>query len=170
MPDDVPTHLRRLLEGEKLLAARPTWQRVDRKLSLVVALEEDGVAVERLLLRGRALPDWSDADVSFQLDYRDERGVGGPFERIDWRPKKEHNNRGLGPDQYRHRPISGSQLHPLDLNAAAFVFPEFAQRDLPIAVPLGIEPDSFAGLLRLVAERFRIVDTTSIPLPPWPLI
>lgn len=156
-----------LVGTEKELAINPAWfERGPDSLELTAPLEVSGIAVEGLSLRGRARKSLADREVIFQLEYHTADVVGGPICRIEWRPLNMHNNKNIGPKEFRNIILDGSHHHRFDLNwqrSEAAVL----RGELPIAVPLNNEPANFRALLAIVGEEFRIRRIQSIPVPPW---
>jgi hypothetical protein len=163
----MPTKLESLVYAEKTISAVPAWvERGPDSLEFTTPLEIDGVVLEALALRGRARKSLADREVIFQLEYHHGQIIGGPVCRIEWRPLSAHNNKGLGPKSLRHMIQSGSHHHRFDLNWKQS--PDSVLRgDLPIAVPLNEDPNSFRELLAVVGKEFRIRRIQSITVPPW---
>ena len=164
MEDDLP----RLVSAKKELTAIPEW--VERGgpdgLGFTVPLELDSVIVEGLTLRARACKSLEDREVIFQLEYHHSQIVGGPICRIEWRPLNGHNNRSLGPPQWRHINQIGSYHHRFDLNWARSKA-ACLKGDLSIAIPVLSDPQNYRALLGLVEKEFTIRGMQQIPIPPW---
>jgi hypothetical protein len=152
---------------EKELAVQPQWfERAPHCLDLVVPLETKGVVIEGLTFRGRTGRSLPDRDITFQLEFHHPHIVGGPICRIDWRPFGAHNNKGIGPKEFRHMLQKGSHHHRFDLNWARS--PEKVCRgEIPIAVPIIDDPENFRALLALVGKEFNIKGIQTITVPPW---
>jgi hypothetical protein len=163
----MPTELPGLISADKLLSIIPAWvERGPDGLEFTAPLEADGVVIEGLNLRGRARKSLIDREVIFQLEYHRPQIVGGPVCRIEWRPLNAHNNKGLGPKEWRHMLQTGSHHHRFDLNWARS--PEACLRgDIPVAVPINDDPKNFRALLALVGKEFRVNKIQQITVPPW---
>jgi len=104
--------------------------------------------------------------VIFQLEFHRPDVIGGPICRIEWRPLNKHNNKALGPREWRNMMQNESHHHRFDLNwdrSQAGVL----RGELPIAIPLAADPGSFRALLAVVGKEFRIKRIQSIEVPPW---
>lgn len=86
--------------------------------------------------------------------------------RIEWRPLKPHDNKGLGPEEFRMRKITESHIHPFDLNWEHSP-PQVRRGNLPIAVPICEAIDSYEEALAFVEKEFRIKGVVGLPAPPW---
>jgi hypothetical protein len=163
MGDDLPG----LVSADKELSVIPAWiERGPDALEFTVPLETSGVVIEGLSLRGRARKSLADREVIFQLEYHRPQIVGGPVGRIEWRPLNGHNNKGLGPKEWRYRLQEGSHHHRFDLNWAHSK--EGCLRgDIPIAVPLNNDPSNFRALLAVIGKEFTIGKIQQISVPPW---
>lgn len=159
--------LQGLFLAEKTIARMPDWvERNSEQLALVCPLDVAGVTIEGLQFRATAFRCLPDRALSIQLEYHAPRGTGGPICRVEWRPIKAHNNKGMGPPEYRHVLITGSHLHGFDLNWAEAA--KFVRRgNLPVAVPILPQPATFAEALAFAAKEFRIKNLEKAPLPPW---
>jgi hypothetical protein len=163
----MPTRLQSLVHAEKTMSVDPAWVgRGPDGLEFTAPLEVDGVVLEALSLRGRARRSLADREVILQLEYHHAQIIGGPVCRIEWRPLSAHSNKGLGPKNLRHMIQSGSHHHRFDLNWA-HSSESVLRGDLPIAVPLNEEPQSFRALLAVVGKEFKIRRIQSITVPPW---
>ena len=110
-----------IVAAEKTLATTGRWAVRDPRgnsnwLTFVAPLEIDGVTIAGLRLRGTAIISLPDEAVCFQLEYHRPRQHGSALARIEWRPLKGHNNKGLGPKEYRFIETKGCHYHPFDLN------------------------------------------------------
>lgn len=162
--------LKKLFDAEKSLALVPQWiERDSTWLRLTAPLEIEEVAVEGFRFTGTALRAQPDEMVTFQLEYFPpprEKVKGGPICRLEWRPFSSHGNKGRGPREFQHILISGTHIHPFDLNwtdAASAV----RRGELPIAVPITPDFQSFEAVLDFVKKEFRIKNVASVPIPPW---
>jgi hypothetical protein len=156
-----------LFQAEKVIAAAPDW--VDRgaeELSVVVPLMVRDVVVEGLLFRAIARTHMPDEMVTFQVEYHPPMKVGGPLCRIEWRPLSGHNNKGLGPKEWRHKNITGCHHHSFDLNHR-YAPNEMLKGVLPIALPLEVSPVNFSALLDFAKKELGIDNIEWLGVPPW---
>lgn len=109
-----------------------------------------------------------DRALTAQIEYHPEHGPrkGGPICRIEWRPVKTHNNKGVGPEELRFLPQIGSHHHPFELN---WTHSETRVRrgELPIAVPINDDPATYRQALAFVGNEFRIKGVENLSAPPW---
>lgn len=163
-------NLEELFNAEKTFSIRPDWKKSanDGWLRLVVPLDIDGVTVEGLRLGMYCRQSMPDQSVTLQVEYFPPKrsAKGGPLCRIEWRPMRPHNNKGMGPQEFQFLPISGCHHHSFDLNW------RHAQRQvqkggLPIAVPIGVNLTTFDEVLAFAGNEFRIKDLASVSPPPW---
>jgi hypothetical protein len=157
--------------AQKTLAATGRWavrdpHRNSQWLTFVAPLEIDGVTIAGLRLRGTAIVNLPDEAVCFQLEYHRPRQQGSALARIEWRPIKGHNNKGLGPKEHQFIEMRGCHHHPFDLNWNGAA-KQLRRGNLPIAVPIIQSPQSFIKLLELVGKEFRINGIDYVPLPEW---
>jgi hypothetical protein len=170
--DSVLQRLRHWLATDKTLARFTTWHPTKSKsgqLELVCELDIDGITQDGLRLRMQAHTRFTDERVMAQLEYHDVAGRGGAFERLEWRPKSPHTNRGHVPEHLRFKQCHRSQHHRFEDNVH-LGFPHFAHDNLPAADDLEPEPEDLAHFMRLVALHLRIRDIEAIPRPPWPML
>lgn len=165
MEIDFPT----LFVAPKTLVVPMPWvEREPDCLVLIAHLDVDGVTVQGVRLKGTARKSLPDEVVTFQLEYHAPRGRGGAICRVEWRPLKGHNNKAMGPPEWRNHLISGCHLHGFDMNwtwAAKHV----RRGNLPIAAPIVNPPTSYSDLLAFVGKEFRINGVEALDLPPWQL-
>jgi hypothetical protein len=164
MPLDIET----IFGSDKMLATAPTWQERDSEaLEILCPLEIDGTVIEGLYFRMRARKRMPDELVTVQIEYHPANEPGGPLSRIEWRPMSSHNNRGLGPKEFRNRMIEGCHYHPFQLNLKHA--PDQMRRGgrLPIAVPMVESPKNFDELLGFVKKEFRVTNIEWVEVPPW---
>jgi hypothetical protein len=163
----MPQDIEGLFRAEKMLAAQPAWvQRDSDCLEIVCSVEIDGVVKEGLFFRLTARKSMPDEMVTAQIEFHPPGEAGGPLARIEWKPLSSHNNRGLGPKEYRHRLIEGCHHHAFESNLK-FAEIEIRKGRLPVALPLRESPADFDALLDLVSKEFRITNIHWIEAPPW---
>ena len=154
------------LADKKIISPQP-WVEFNRgKLQLVHALDIEGVTIEGLLLRIIAFADFPEEAVTVQLEYSQAGRRDSAVDRINWRPLHTHENGNKGPAEYRLITIEGTHRHSFEhnwLTAEA----RLRKSNLPVAVPLNPEPDSFEALLAFLGECFRINGLRVIEHPPW---
>jgi hypothetical protein len=163
MTQDIET----LFAANKMLAIAPAWvQRDSDLLEIVCPLEIDGTVVEGLVFRLTARKAMPDEMVTAQIEYHPAGEAGGPLARIEWKPLSSHNNRGLGPKEFRHRLIGGCHHHSFAMNLRHCPN-ELRKGQLPVAVPLDASPANFDALLGFVKKEFRITNIEWVEIPPW---
>jgi hypothetical protein len=157
--------------AEKSLAARPVWIIQDSEwLGFTCPIDIDDITLAGFRLRAKSKLRYQDRHVILQMEHHPPTDKGGAICRMEWKPFNGHNNRGLGPKEWRFREIVGSHHHPFHLNWEAS---EKAVRrgQLPIAIPLEPDPANFREFLALIGKEFRIKNIQCISAPPWqPLI
>jgi hypothetical protein len=137
-------------------------------MAFLTPLEVDGVTIAGLALRGVCYQHRPDEAVMLQM----EAAMPGlrtrvPLVRLDWRPATGgHKNPRRGPDLHAKRFITGSHLHPFELN---WLFAAEVMRtgNLPFATAVSPDPNDFAEVLDLVGSVFRISNISLIETPSW---
>lgn len=169
MPDRLPP----LITAAKTLASTPGWAELDDQFNFTVALDIAGVTQIGLRLRGKCCRDYPDQNVTFQIEYL-FRGMSklAPVTRLDWRPLKPHQNRNIGPAEWRLARFHASHIHPFQENhdwmiGNGLALADNVRENLPIATPLAPDPDGFPDVLALMGEAFNIGGVGAIPAPPW---
>lgn len=157
----------------KALSSTPKWLQSDDQFNFTVALDIDGVTQIGLRLRARCRPDYSDQDVTFQVEYQ-FAGLAKPVPvtRIDWRPISAHTNKNVGPVEWRLRQFHASHIHPFHENHIWMIgnglpLADNVKSNLPIAAPLENDPGDFSALVVLMGQHFNIEGVSAIPAPPW---
>ena len=160
--------LKTLFEEPKKLAVPARWLDVDPEgFEVHVPLEIKGVIIEGLALRATCQRWCADRNVMFQLEYAPAGAKSKPLARIDWKPHHTHNKKDRGPEDLQFKRQKDSHHHSFGLN---WLLPEARIRsgNLPIAMPIVPEPESFKNLLALVDKEFRIPGLLNdFPEPPW---
>lgn len=162
--------LEAIFSAEKALPIEPSWKRRadDPWLRLVSPVDIEGVTIEGVQFGASCNLELPDQTVAFQLEYfppsRSPRG--GPICRIDWLPLSAHNNKGAGPEEFRHMLIRGSHHHPFEVNWA-HAPAKLRKGILPIALPIVESLTSFTEALAFAGKEFRINNVSSVPVPPW---
>lgn len=162
--------LRDLVEAEKTIAVPDEWARVNRCLELKLPLWIDGIIEEQFFFRATAIAHLPDQNVTFQLEYHgvDIPGGTGPLCRLEWNPKKIHNNKGKGPDDLRFIEQHGSHFHSFDDNWCERNG-ALLRDNLPVARPLSYSVQGFSECLDLVGNLFRINNIDVVKTPEWVL-
>lgn len=161
--------LKKFWLADKELSIDPDWKRPEKKefARLIAPIDIDGVTIEGLFFTISANIYMPDRLVTFQMEYQSrEYPRGVPMVRFEWRPQSPHNNKGLGPEEYRFLNISGTHIHPFDLN---WEQSETLVRKgiLPIAIPIIEALNSFEEALAYIEGCFRIKGVIGLPPPPW---
>jgi hypothetical protein len=160
-----------LYAAEKAIVSANAWVERDnaqpsRLLTMIAHLEIDGVSIPGLRLRGTAIRSMPDRAVTFQLEYHRPRQHGAALARVEWLPIKGHNNKGMGPKELRFVQITGTHIHPFDLNWND-AQKQLRRGNLPIATPLDLTPNTFDRLLEFVGKEFRIKGLENVRQPEW---
>jgi hypothetical protein len=159
-----------LFEQPKLLTGRlDHWiERDEEWFVLTSPVDIDGVTIAGLQFRAVAMRNLPDEAVAMQLEYREPspKSVTVVLSRVEWRPLKAHNNKGLGPADFQFRPMKGSHVHKFDLNWRE------AQRAMlrgvvKIAVALSVEPNDYLEFIEIVGKELTIDNIHSLAEPPW---
>lgn len=168
-------------QDEALVAALSAFLRADKTITTPIRWLEDesgkmhfsrtldieGVTEASLILFGRAEAKLPDCHVTLGLRWEDPSGRRGHFERLDWRPKDEHTNLGIGPSELHFLLIEGTHHHRLAHNATHPLGLGLAMHlNLPIAIPVEPEP-GWQNFLAVAAQWWRIHDLVRTPPPPW---
>ena len=131
--------------ADKELSIEPDWKSRghDEFARLVSPLDINGVTIEGLRFTVSAHIYAPDRCVTFQIEFesmKHPRGV--PFVRFEWRPISPHNNKNVGPKEFRLIDISETHIHPFDLN---WDHSQSAVRKgvLPIAIPVSQTIESY---------------------------
>jgi len=152
----------------KILSGQSAWvEDASGRLTYVAALEIANVTVEGLLVRLSVSKSLPDEATMIQLEFpHSPPRRDNAMERIDWRPLHRHTNKNIGPPKLHGMVIEGSHHHRFDLN---WLPNQGVMRsaNLPMAVPMVPEPQSFVELLELAAAVFRIHNLVTVSVPPW---
>jgi hypothetical protein len=156
---------------EKAIVSATEWIERDAArhsdlLTMIAHLEIDGASIPGLRLRGTAIRNMPDRAVTFQIEYHRPRQHGAALARVEWIPVKGHNNKGLGPKELQFILIPGTHIHPFDLNWKD-AQKHLKRGNLPIAMPLALTLNTFAGLLDFVGKEFRIKGLEDVSQPEW---
>jgi hypothetical protein len=156
-----------LFLAAKSLPSQPVWREPKPDfLSLTSPLDIEGITVEGLRFRATARRSLLSESITFQLEFHDTKGQGGPMCRIEWKPLSGHNNKGHGPPEYRNRLITGSHVHPFELNWALGA--KFVRRgNLPVAIPVDTDLPNFREALAYTTRVFNIGNLWLVATPAW---
>lgn len=149
------------------VAGRQPLQSVsaERTQLLVQVMNTEGISIENVRVRIVAWTQRSmeDLTATFEVLYGQQWVC---ISRIDFAPPSPHTNMywkkfGLPPI------VKGSHIHPYEDNAklgeAAFV----PLGNLPIALPLEDELDSFRDILKAIEVHFRVTGLSELSPPAW---
>ena len=156
-----------IVAAAKALSGTQAWiVKAPNQLSLVAALEVDGVTLASVQLRMRALQDEPDRAVMLQMEYNPPKGRNERLLRIEWKPIGAHANTNKAPEPYRLLIIRTSHIHRFEHNYFA---PDdrMLSGNLPHAMPIEPDPSTFVELLDLAAKQFNVMDLKRIATPPW---
>lgn len=163
------TELADLFRAEKILPVQPAFKERDNEwYRLVCPIEIKGVVVEGLQLGGSAMKRLPDESVTIQLEFHPTKGGprGGPLARIEWRPMKGHNNKGIGPPEFQNILIQCTHNHCFEMNWQHS--PAAVRRgNLPLAYPVDPDPSTFEEFIAFVAKEFRISNLSALAPPEW---
>lgn len=160
-------NLDEFFRGEKTLSIAPEWVIQNSEwLGFSCPLDLYGITISGFRLQANSMLTQPDRHVILQMEHHPSSGKGGAFCRMEWRPMNGHNNKGLGPKEWRFLEIRGSHHHPFQLNWSKAE--KLVRRgNLPIAVPLEPDPDNFRSFLSVVGREFNIKNIQRICEPPW---
>jgi hypothetical protein len=142
------------------------WKPSGKYLEWAGSVDVDYVTLAGVRLRMSTFQTVEDRGVTIQLEYHPPSGKSQILTRIDWRQNHIHNNKNLGPEEYKFIIIDASHIHPFSLNwrNGDLIYPG---KNLPIAVPINPDPSTFQELLAFTAETLNMHNMRSIPSPPW---
>jgi hypothetical protein len=159
--------LEEIVEAEKSLSGVQKWIRKEpNQLSMVCALEVDGITMASVQLRMRALEEEPDRAVMIQLEYNPPKGRGERLVRVEWRPLSPHTNNNKAPEPYRLAVLGSSHIHRFGDN---YHKPEgrMLRGNLPHAIPLEPDLPSFSELLTFTSKELNILNLNRVATPPW---
>lgn len=172
--DALCKHLLEVIQAPKAFSIPPSWEEDQEKYRFSISLDREGVTLGGITLFGRATKARPDQDITIGLRCRTDMGRQRNFDRGDWRPMSGHNNRNQGPKELRLIEIRGTHRHPLSENAGLECGIQIALREnLPIALPMPEEADSWECFTRLLGEAWNLPDLAGLAMPPvnmslWP--
>lgn len=161
----------RLATEQKQLASAPIWQRAGFEktgLWFDAPLEIGGVTEAFFVLHGEARVDLPDQHVGLELVYNipnARRRV--PIARMDWKSiKGGHSNKRRAGWPMKGKRVPPTHFHPFDLNFIAATG-RMRPGDLPVAVEISGELQSFESALAMAGFLLRISNIDLVPRPPW---
>jgi hypothetical protein len=159
--------LQQVYLAEKKLVRGFTWSADGRDLRTSAPLSIGEVVVEGLEVHIRTTKPLADRDVHFMLLVSHGPNSKQLLERVCWRPKTPHNNKGRGPSKYRHKILDKSHVHDMFLNWDP-VSDQMISQDLNIALPIDIDSCSVHEAFEISMRRFNVSwsGITFTP-PPW---
>jgi len=159
----------------KRIATPPEWGRPDKRdgyIGFSAPLELDGITLPDLYLKGGASVDHPHRHVTLELKVRHAtRRREIALVRIDWKSLKggHSNKRGL-PATWEGASVpsrvENTHLHPFELNWTGSVR-RMLKGNLPVAVPIREELQTFADLCGFAEIRFRINNMSLVSEPNW---
>jgi hypothetical protein len=155
-----------LYAAPKTFVTSPKWKFRDSEwMVLSVPLDIAGVTVEGLSFRATAMRLRPDENVTFQLLYAPPNGKPKPFARLEWNPLRPHNNKMVGPVEYRNVQQLGTHIHDFVLN---WNHSKSGVRNglLPISTPVMLDL-SYDEIVAFVSKEFKIYNLNSLPKPDW---
>ncbi|WP_149037340.1 hypothetical protein [Hirschia baltica] len=159
--------MKQIYEAEKELQGELCWFESDGVLRLSCSLAIHGVLLEGLELYARTNVEDVDKDVVFMLRTGSKKSGYELLERICWRPKRPHSNKGRGPKKHRFTLITGGHVHSMYLNWYAEEG-RMLKSNLPIAEPLDINSLNIEEVFNTVITRFSIkLIGQKFEAPPW---
>lgn len=164
----MPETLHDLVNADKLIAVPGEWVTRGRRLEVVLPLEIDEIILEGLLFRATALESMPDREVVFQLEYHGVAipGGTGPLVRFEWNSIRPHNNKGIGPPEFRFMDVIPSHIHLFEDNWSQ-TNGALLRDNLPIARPISESIQSFTESLAYVGKLFRISNIDLVKVPEW---
>jgi hypothetical protein len=156
-----------IVGADKDLSGVQIWiAKEPNQLSLVSALEVDGVTLAGVRLRMRATVDLPDRAVMIQLEYNPPKGRSERLIRIEWRPLSPHVNNGKAPIPYKFMKIAGSHIHRFEDNYNVAT-ERMMRTNLPHARPIEPDPGNIRELLELAGKELKISDLHRVETPEW---
>lgn len=158
-----------LVSGWKNIVSFPGWsppEKGDGYMRFSVPLEIGGIVQEGFTLQGGCYRDHPDRHVTFQLCLLTKRRTV-PLERLDWRSLQGgHTNPRGRSSEWAGRRVSKTHLHAFELN---WVAQEQRMRagNLPLAMEISEELQTFEQLLQFTGKRFRIKNMEIVATPEW---
>lgn len=155
----------------KAIARFPGWSRPEPETGYMwfdAPLEIGGVVEAGLVLRGGAMAQLRDQNVTFELAVT-KPGILKriPLARVEWRSiRGGHSNKRRGKSEWRGKRVGATHLHAFELNW----LPEQRRMrgtNLPIARPIEEDLQSFESLRSYIGNLFRISNIGIVSVPAW---
>lgn len=163
------TEIPALVSEWKSIVVFPGWSKPEKEdgyMRFSAPLEIGGIVEQGLTFQGGCYRDHPDRHVTFQLCWHTIRGTV-PLERLDWKSLQGgHTNRRAGPPDWAGKRVSETHLHAFELN---WVVQEQRMRkgNLPLAMEISEELQTFEQLLQYTGNRFRIKNIAIVATPEW---
>lgn len=161
-------NLRELVEGEKVLDARPTWigDSDPLRFEFTQTISIGAATIGGLILRGKASKRNYDRDIMFQLEYFISARKSVHLWRVCYNPFHNHDNDPIGPEELHYASFRGTHSHGFYPN---YIDDEnrMRQKNLPLATECIPLPSDFNELLDFCGENFHISNMSIVPPPPW---
>lgn len=164
--DFLPT----LVASWKTIPAFPGWSAPEPETGYMrfsASLEIDGLIEEGFTFSGGCYRDQPDRHVTFELRLTIPKARQTiPLERMDWRSPRGHTNPRNRASSWAGRRVSNTHLHAFNEN---WIPHETRMRvgNLPVAVEIDEELQTFAQLIQFVGKQFRIKNIDVVTMPEW---
>jgi hypothetical protein len=136
----------------------------DQMVLTALLADQNGAGLEGVELRIVVWRNRSMEDVTALLQIENDGWI--PIARLDSWPYSPHTNRHW--KQLKQMPtVEGSHVHHCWDNAKLGRKAFGPYQNLPSAVPVDSEPNSFRDMLKLVEVHFNIVGASKLPAPEW---
>jgi hypothetical protein len=159
-----------LAEVEKQLRTAVRWSEPDSDgmMQFVAPLTLGEITIGGLHLRGSCYETARNRAITFQVELAAPgKRTRLPLTRLDWRPLAEpHRNRAHSDLALSRIYIFGSHFHRFDLNWLPSA-KAMRSGNLPMAVPLEPDPQTFDSLLDIARKLLKISDIDRVPCPQW---
>jgi hypothetical protein len=160
-----------LFHADKALATFPGWSQPEAETGFMwfmAPLEIGGVVETDFVLFGGCCANLPDKNVLFELRV----GAPGnnrriPLARIDWRSVQGgHSNRRRKGKEWSGKRVGATHYHAFESNWSV-IHQRMRGKNLPQAVGLEEEPQSFESLRKVVGNLFKINNIGIVSRPPW---
>lgn len=150
----------------KRILAFPEWRRNGISLRLKANLEVDGIVLQGVTFLAQCNAERPDEQVTLNI-LAEIKPKERCIARIDWRGLG-HGNRDHLCGGYKFTDAGRTHFHDPALHRGIDFAELFdGENNLPIALPIHPEPDSFNDLLARAADLLHIQNLTDMPVPPW---
>lgn len=160
-----------MFQAEKAIATFPGWSQPEMETGFMwfmAPLEIGGVVEADFVLFGGCNANLPDRNVLFELRV----GAPGnnrriPLARLEWRSVQGgHLNRRRRGNKWSGKRVSATHYHSFEANWSA-THQRMRGKNLPQAVEIEEEPQSFESLRVEVGNLFRINNIEIVSRPPW---